>query len=605
MELRNIREQLDRRSGKLIHLADIVGGGNGKGTGKLGEGIDPATGKPQSAKRGVLEGAKPNVFAPSTVRFIDGVFIPAASEEGTQISSSGLRVRHVPRTSGQVWDAIRFGPVNSQFSTRHGDIDFASDGHSLLSLHANAGITFDLAALRETGLPSQLKFTAMVGYFGQTPKNGAGFAAYVDGELKQENNSLGRDDALVSIELTIPVDARFLTLMATDGGNGIGHDQICFADPWLVDAQAQEKSDTDKTEIAQLQTRRAEIADALASIPAPSRIYSVVAEATIPPINVLNRGDPELPGDEVAPAALACVASLSPELGSPQSTDADRRIAFANWVASPANPLTRRVIVNRVWHHHFGTGLVDTPSDFGLGGGLPSHPELLDWLADELLSNGWSLKSIHRLICTSNAYRQRSDTHDNPNSRRGRARDASNRLLWRMNPRRLDAESVRDAILAVSGKMNMTMFGPGYRDFEYQEEYAPVYRYITPDTPDLWRRSIYRFVVRTTTHQLLTTLDCPSPANLVPTRNVTTTALQSLALLNNDFVLKQSGYFADRLSKERPDHQGFQIERAFQLAFGRNPTETEAVAAVKLVESHGLTQLCRMLLNANEFVYVD
>ena len=445
----------------------------------------------------------------------------------------------------------------------------------------------------------------MVGYFGQTPKNGAGFAAYVDGELKQENNSLGRDDALVSIELTSPVDARFLTLMATDGGNGIGHDQICFADPWLVDAQAQEKSDTDKTEIAQLQTRRAEIADALASIPAPSRIYSVVAEATIPPINVLNRGDPELPGDEVAPAALACVASLSPELGSPQSTDADRRIAFANWVASPANPLTRRVIVNRVWHHHFGTGLVDTPSDFGLGGGLPSPPELLDWLADELLSNGWSLKSIHRLICTSNAYRQRSDTHDNPNSRRGRARDASNRLLWRMNPRRLDAESVRDAILAVSGKMNMTMFGPGYRDFEYQEEYAPVYRYITPDTPDLWRRSIYRFVVRTTTHQLLTTLDCPSPANLVPTRNVTTTALQSLALLNNDFVLKQSGYFADRLSKERPDHQGFQIERAFQLAFGRNPTETEAVAAVKLVESHGLTQLCRMLLNANEFVYVD
>ena len=140
---------------------------------------------------------------------------------------------------------------------------------------------------------------------------------------------------------------------------------------------------------------------------------------------------------------------------------------------------------------------------------------------------------------------------------------------------------------------------------EYQEEYAPVYRYITPDSPDLWRRSIYRFVVRTTTHQFLTTLDCPSPANLVPARNTTTTALQSLVLLNNDFMLRQSGYFADRVKTAAGEQLQSQITHAFRLAFGRRPTEAENTAAQSLVQLHGLAHLCRMLLNTNEFVYVD
>ena len=164
---------------------------------------------------------------------------------------------------------------------------------------------------------------------------------------------------------------------------------------------------------------------------------------------------------------------------------------------------------------------------------------------------------------------------------------------------------MRDAVLAVSGKLNKTQFGPGYRDFEYQEEYAPVYRYITPDSPDLWRRSVYRFVVRTTTHQFLTTLDCPSPANLVPARNVTTTALQSLALLNNDFMLKQSGYFADRVNADTDADPTKQVTRAFELAFGRSASPQEAAAAIELIQSRGLAQLCRMLLNSNEFVYLD
>jgi hypothetical protein len=379
-------------------------------------------------------------------------------------------------------------------------------------------------------------------------------------------------------------------------------------------------TDADKAELARLQQHRADLEKQIASLPLPSKVYAIVTE-TPPPVKILKRGDPEQPTDEVAPTSLGCVTDLNPELGTPQAPDGDRRKAFADWVTSPANPLTRRVIVNRLWHYHFGAGLVETPSDFGLGGSPPSHPELLDWLADELLVQKWSLKAMHRVICTSAAYRQQSDsasvsqsgstavTERLTSTGRGmdhaRAIDSNNRLVWRMNPRRLDAESLRDAVLAVSGKLNKTQFGPGYRDFEYQEEYAPVYRYITPDSPDLWRRSVYRFVVRTTTHQFLTTLDCPSPANLVPARNVTTTALQSLALLNNDFMLKQSEYLSERLNAETGNEPTKQASRAFELAFGRRASASELAAAVRLVQSRGLAQLCRMLLNSNEFVYVD
>lgn len=406
-ELQQVRIDQAKLSGRHFDLADIVGGGDGLGTGKVGEGIDLVTGKPHAPKRGFLEEAKPNVFARSTVKFVDGVVIPDLSPEGTQISSTGLKVMKPPRTSGQAWDAIRYGPINSYFSTKLDGVDYAADGHTLLSLHANAAITFDLAALREAGAPAEMKFTATAGYFGQTPKNGASYFVYVDGELKANQKNIGRDDGGLAVEVVLPVAARFLTLMSTDGGNGIGHDQICFADPWLVAAQPPPMSDADKVQLARLQQRRTELEKELAAFPVPTKVYAVITESP-PPVKLLKRGDPEQPADEVSPTSLSCVTGLKPELGTSQSSDGDRRKALADWVTSPANPLTRRVIVNRLWHYHFGAGLVETPSDFGLGGAQPSHPELLDWLADELLAQRWSLKAIHRLICMSTAYRQGS-----------------------------------------------------------------------------------------------------------------------------------------------------------------------------------------------------
>jgi hypothetical protein len=192
-----------------------------------------------------------------------------------------------------------------------------------------------------------------------------------------------------------------------------------------------------------------------------------------------------------------------------------------------------------------------------------------------------------------------------PGAAEAAAIDAGNRLLWRQSPRRLDAESLRDATLSVSGCLNPAMFGPGYRDFDYEEAYAPVYTYITPDRPELWRRTIYRFVVRSTPHSFLTTLDCPNPANLTPARIETTTALQSLALLNNGFQLRQAEHWAKRLEAEAGANPADQVGLAFQLAFSRSPTAEELAAAVQLIAAEDLVQFCRMLLSTNEFVTID
>jgi hypothetical protein len=205
------------------------------------------------------------------------------------------------------------------------------------------------------------------------------------------------------------------------------------------------------------------------------------------------------------------------------------------------------------------------------------------------------------MILLSEAYRRTSIAGDHPAA----SLDAANAWIWRQNPRRLDAESLRDAMLAVSGSLDASMHGPGYRDFDYQEEYAPVYEHRVLEVPEVFRRSVYRFVVRTTPHPFLTSLDCPNPATMTPVRNTTTTAIQSLAMLNNAFVMQQSDRFATRLKAESLDTPEAQARRAIRLAFGRHPTQEELENAVTLIESDGLFHLCRILLNTNEFIYVD
>jgi mono/diheme cytochrome c family protein len=315
------------------------------------------------------------------------------------------------------------------------------------------------------------------------------------------------------------------------------------------------------------------------------------------PTHLLIRGDPTRRGPEVRPAGLKAVATRL--VLDPRATEAERRRALARWIADPANPLPARVMVNRVWQYHFGRGIVATPSDFGFNGAAPSHPELLDWLASAYIAGGWQLKPIHRLIVTSAAYRQSSQSDD-----KALAVDRNNLLLWRMAPRRLEAESIRDAILAASGRLDTRMGGPGYNVWEPNTNYVAVYKPRGELGPDTFRRMVYQFKPRSQPDPTFGAFDCPDAALVAPRRNVSVTALQALNLLNSRFILQQATYFADRLKHEAGPEPARQVERGFALAFGRQTSSIERDAAVSLIATHGAAAFCRALYNANEFVYV-
>jgi hypothetical protein len=319
------------------------------------------------------------------------------------------------------------------------------------------------------------------------------------------------------------------------------------------------------------------------------------------PTHRLHRGDPMQKREVVQPGGLSALPikfqqSSQSKRGSDEQL---RRLALANWIVDRENPLTARVIVNRIWQHHFGTGLVETASDFGANGAKPTHPELLDWLAIEFVEKCWSIKAMHRLIVNSATYRQASAARPD-----AMAIDASSRLLWRYPPRRLEAEPIRDSILAVSGKLDLRMGGPGFSVFEPNDNYVRVYNPKKQFGPAEWRRMIYMTKVRMQQDATFGAFDCPDGGQIAPKRSSSTTPLQALNLLNSDFILQQAEFFAQRLKKEQGDDLAKQIWLGFNLAFNRDPTAQEVAAARDFVNGEGLTMFCRALLNANEFVYV-
>ena len=309
----------------------------------------------------------------------------------------------------------------------------------------------------------------------------------------------------------------------------------------------------------------------------------------------MNRGDPMQPREKIAAGVLAKFGAKVPT--SADAPDPERRLTLAKWIASPEHPLTARVWVNRLWHHHFGTGIVDTPSDFGLNGGRPTHRELLDWLASEFIARGWSVKAMHRLIVTSATYRQSSASHA-----AGLAADAGARLLWRFPPRRMEAESLRDAMLVVSGKLDLKMGGPGFDLFEPNGNYVKVYNSKREFGPAEFRRMVYQSKPRTELDDTFGVFDCPDAGQVTPKRTSSTTPLQALNLLNSPFAIQQAQFFAERVEREAGKDAGGQVKRAFQIIFTRDPAADELAAGIKLVQTHGVAALCRALFNANEFL---
>ncbi|GMV93874.1 MAG: hypothetical protein AMXMBFR82_36520 [Candidatus Hydrogenedentota bacterium] len=316
------------------------------------------------------------------------------------------------------------------------------------------------------------------------------------------------------------------------------------------------------------------------------------------PTRILQRGDPMSEGDVVVPGTPKLVgASCDLPADSPEQ---ERRRALADWIASPDNPFTARVIVNRIWQHHFGRGIVDTPSDFGAMGARPSHPELLDWLSSELIAQDWRLKSMHRMILLSSTYRQsavpRSDAL---------AVDADSRYLWRFPPRRLEAEPLRDSILAVSGALNRTMGGPGYDVFEPDDSYVHIYVPKEEFAPGDLRRMIYQWKPRVEQDITFGVFDCPDATQATPKRVSSTSPLQALSLLNSPFMNAQAEVFAGRLKNEAGETIEDQVRRAFLLAFGREPDSEETAASAAFVRDRGLILFCRALYSANEFLYLN
>jgi hypothetical protein len=352
----------------------------------------------------------------------------------------------------------------------------------------------------------------------------------------------------------------------------------------------------------------------LAALPAPQMVYcgtnqfqatgGLVPSPTPRQVYLLARGDIKTPGALAEPGALDCVVGLPGKLNvADAANEGQRRLALAQWLADPRNSLMWRSIVNRLWHFHFGQGLVDTPNDFGRMGSAPTHPELLDWLAVTLRDNGGSLKAIHRLILTSAVYRQSSQY-----SSAAAEIDAGNRYLSRMNVTRLDAESIRDAMLKLSGQLNLQMGGPPVKHFLEVKALGmrpeADYQHFGVDDPANSRRSIYRFVFRTMPDPLMNALDCPDGTQLAPTRNVSITALQALAMLNDKFIIRQSEHMASKLATENGDMPG-QVSALYQLVLCRPPREEELAAVTAYAQEFGLANACRFVMNTNEFVFVE
>jgi hypothetical protein len=408
---------------------------------------------------------------------------------------------------------------------------------------------------------------------------------------------------------------------------------------------------------------------ALDALPPPRMVYAVTRDfppdgenfkpSPEPrPIHLLARGDLSRPGELIGPGTLHCLSGLSGELCNPAgsigsigsiksispdnpaaSEESARRAALALWLTDDRNTLTWRSIVNRVWHWHFGRGLCDTPNDFGKMGGTPSHPELIDWLAVWFRDDAkGSLKALHRLILTSQAWRQSSLT------RQGTATDSDNRLLWRGNRRRLSAEEIRDTLLLLGGQLDSTMGGPAAVQFVSKGDatFNPGgnppfvdYANFDPDNPAARRRAVYRFVFRTVPDPLMDALDAPDGGSAVPVRAASTTAVQAFALLNNPFVIRQCGHIADRItamatapatasaagSRTAEADTGAstsaagadaetqlprrQAEAAFQLLLQRAPDQHELAAFAGYIQRHGLANACQLLINSNEFLLPD
>jgi hypothetical protein len=383
----------------------------------------------------------------------------------------------------------------------------------------------------------------------------------------------------------------------------------------------------------ELKTKLAEF-DSIKPAALPEGQFMIDISATAPPTYVKTRGNPYAKGEEVQPGFLSILGSVDPKITQPDGLNSTgRRSVLAAWLTDPKNPLTARVMVNRIWHYHFGTGIVATPGDFGKMGARPTHPELLDYLASSFVENGWSIKKLHRLIVLSNTYQQSSESQA-----KAAEVDPDNKLLWRYQLRRMEAEAIRDSMLSISGLLNPQMGGPGVFPpvpagvlSELSATAAAGGWRTEKEAAQANRRSVYIFVRRNLPYPMLHEFDSASTFESFAARKNTVTPTQSLDLMNNDMILDWARAFAGRVLSETPKtaEPWEQVDRAFKLAYGRGATAEEQKIASAFLEKQmkilgagapmpstvpegtsparaaALVDLCQMLFASNEFMYIN
>lgn len=365
--------------------------------------------------------------------------------------------------------------------------------------------------------------------------------------------------------------------------------------------KAFETTPEEKKEAATLYTELKEVRAEIAKIPALETVWVGTQNANDAkgPFHLFIGGSPQRPGEEVVPASLSTLSEVAPKYELPvDSPEATRRLELADWIVNPENPLTPRVMANRLWHYHFGTGIVDTPNDFGYMGGKPTHPELLDFLAVKLKENGWRWKPMHRLIMLSKAYQQSSEWRED-----AAKVDGDSRLLWRFPPRRLSAEEIRDTILTVSGELDTKMGGPGFRLYHFMRDNVCTYEPLDVHGPETYRRAVYHQNARSSVVDLMTEFDQPDCAFSTPERSETTTPLQALTMLNHQFTMDMAAALAKRV--ESSGNEVEQVKKAYEILYQREPTADELKVCVKAVQENGLRAFCRAALNSSELIYVD
>ena len=411
------------------------------------------------------------------------------------------------------------------------------------------------------------------------------------GKEDAEDDSKVRGATPTEYEVQVSMDGQTWRTVASSEGRQPSSEGL-----GIVMARRKVITADERATLADLEKQIAQVNAAIARVPKLPEIWAGKFAQPKDKTFLFRGGDPMKPVNEVTAASLNVLDGVTrPYQLSADAPEGERRLALARWIVSKENPLTPRVLANRVWHYHFGTGIVDTPSDFGYLGSKPTHPELLDYLAAKLVANDWKLKALHREILLSRTYQQ-AGTHRADAA----SEDGATRLLWRFPPHRLAAEEVRDTMLAVTGSLRLDpMGGPGFRLYKFAQNNVATYFPLEKHGPETYRRAVYHQNARASVVDVLSDFDFPDVAFASPRRASTTTPLQALTLLNHSFTLDMADALAKRI--DGPEV----VETAYRLLFQREPSATESGAAHALIAKHGLRALCRALLNSNELIYLE